>query len=1396
MSRKSNISLTNNTKDIIPFPIQHLKGTRNFPLKKSSETSRSKDKKENNRMKFSYIPKNKFIINNLDSNSISNNILDSKSVIVNSKSKENLNEIKKNKNINNTNNNEKRSDIISIFDAKKLIVKNNERGNLPRNNSNNYVLISNNRKNSKGNILIWGKTKRILPQRYQLNLDNSNNKNNSIFIGNKISPEKWGNIKLMAEKYKKIMNNDKGRVITIDDLSLTKSNKKSLKKSLSKPNYTNDNIYNNNISPSGEFSETFNSEIIQKHKSNKSNYKNGNLNSYEGPKPFINYKSKTNIQSYTINIKNNSNMFEQKNILHNYDKEYQFGMRSNNNISNDFKGKNKSKSKNNRGDLQMKNQVNNNNININNVYINLDNKNKDYFNNENDYSKLIKEEINKTSYSNFWNKSNSNKNLNFSSSQILNNIKQLWKKIGGVNEFYKINFAEKLNYLSNEDKNYFYFKEKEDIENLLNILERLNKNIKLRNNINSQLKNINNNNCPKIEDISKLLISLRKNTIDIINDFINFKKEIAYDLINNKFILHNINNFPYNYLIQIENDTSYLYSHEYLSNLYKFSKYSDPFLLNPSREIKDNSKYNIIPLNDKTLKEIQKANYYLAKEKISREERKRSLVKSPSNYCNNTILIRNNIVNRTKDKKLINKNRYENLSICFQVINLDIKSKIKIKGDEKISSICKNPNIEIINNNIKVFNKNLKICSKSNNFKLINTNFNSFNNLVNICSNVCNYEIIQNGKKNIMNNFSQCSKISYFEIIEKTKNNKYKISISNNINFEIKALQKILSQNTKNNNLIAFTTESFYIQNINKSIKSEFRHFNKNIYPCSKTANFEVKSIINNHKIINSENINSNNIPKNIPQQTNIINRNIQENIPAKIVPQIVKDNLINQVVCPFDEKSYPPLELIYNAYLKTVSNEVKISFKINPDIYYYSTIGVSPKIILFKKNSSILYGMATLSYDPTQLYHRALMITSISCASNYSIISTLLQLVDYCNREIEYDELILYLYFYQSETNKGEYLLNEEYKNLIKTKTKFKWTALENTGNERKIKYHYKKMFASHKIMPMQNNLMSIVKNYTQIRFYRFIKYNTTNCEKGLNTKEYTFLFNVIDLIVKYGNNEEELNDLFSKMSGLKKKRLLKMIAEFNYVIYNKVNGFVEELAKNEDKKFSEILFKKLIPLLRNINKNQFLGLYYTDISANFSSIFKKLINGYEYNIISIAEFNIEVFRLSNEQNNEDYENYLYFFKSENESISFILYELNSLNEKEMENNNNYKNILFNKLLKRILTKDNEDPVKYFKKIGIPSFRYHPKFEFENKKENRLADYDIIDGDDWFDFCIENNNNANLFSFPERNVINEEVKIIENSFVIAILNPDLTVDYHIPALNIYYINKNCWIKR
>ena len=551
------------------------------------------------------------------------------------------------------------------------------------------------------------------------------------------------------------------------------------------------------------------------------------------------------------------------------------------------------------------------------------------------------------------------------------------------------------------------------------------------------------------------------------------------------------------------------------------------------------------------------------------------MVKSPSNYCNNAILIRNNdIVKKTQDNKSFKiltkrERRFENNQLYSNDINLGI-SNYNLndkKRDENISIYenCTFENKNIHKNNKKEdkYKKTIFPCSKIVDFEIKNNNN-------------------DNKKINNNKNISICSKVSTFEI-------------KNNIN-------NIMYRENK---------------------------FSKNIYLCSNTSNFEVKNNINKITNRNIQNKKENKISIDTSQtslnqnsrELNISPRNnIYQNIPSKDHnhQNIIKSNNSNQIICPYDPKNYPPIEKIYNAYLKTVNDDIKISFKIIPDIYYYSTIGVSPKIILFKEKNSNIYGIATLSYDPTKLFHRALMITSISCSNKFSITNTLLQLVSYCDKEIEYDELILSLYFYQSETEKDKYLLNEEYKDMIKTKTKFRWTALENTGNERKIKYNYKKSFDSNKKILIKNNEpIKMVKNYIQTRFYRFIKYNKTHCDKGLNAKDYTFLFNVIDLIIKYGkdpnNKDDELNFIFTKVSGLKKKRLIKMISEFNFVIYNKVNAFIEELGINEDKKFSEILFRKFIPFVENIEKDLFLGLYYCDISANFSSIFKKRINGYE---------------------------------------------------------------------------------------------------------------------------------------------------------------------------------------
>ena len=1355
-----------NKKTLKSSYISYINLEKNTPKQKSKSksniTENEKDSNNSYKKKFSYMPKNSYANINKNNNPelIPYNVYESKSSIINVKHPDNIKSIiqEKQKSIALSNKIEKNKMPIFI---KKIPIENDLR------QKKNSMIINKEIKRgkiiddniiNKGYMITTSRSKRTLPIKYQLYLDNNNNinnficyNNNSIMISNnsKGSNEAKTKIIKLEDKFDftKNIETEKGKIINFKDLSIIKDKKRTLKKTISKQSYLNYSPKNNNnfihnILYSNKSSEKFNFDKYKKQQHITSNMKNNNFYSYQihAPPRNVNHNNqkKPFQQLYTMNLKNNNNFQNYRKISPNKKRTYQNILQNiiennNNNCPSDKRSK--SRIDINTNESKTKNQVNNNNININNVFINLDSMNDDYFNSTEDKSIMKDFKINKRSYS-YSNIKSANKNeIIINNNQIINEIKILWKKLGGINEQYKNKFIDKLNYLNNDDKIHFFFQEKNEIMNLLDILDKLNKTINQRKNIHMQLKNINNNNnFQKIQDIINLLITLRQTSIDIIKYFIQFKKEISYDIVNSKYKLENIINFPSSYLIHIENDTSYLSSNEYLSSLFKFSKYSDPFLLSPSKENKDKNKnYYILPINDNILEEIQKANLFLIKEKMYREiKKKQHINKSTNNFHNNAILIRNmnNIGNN--NKYIFCRNIFDKLIICPKIESLDIiNNEIKIFNKEKIKCCSNISNLNIIYNKKKI-NKGIIPCLNIFNYVYKNINFKKTFNDINI-TNTSNFEILKVAKKE----YSISNEILNFSIPKTNHSNVFKtISISNNINIlEIKPNQKNNNTNTLKEN----------------------------------------KPILPNQTRI-----------KNIPNNNNMILNNP------------------NQIVCPYNDKSYPPIDTLYKAYIATVSNDIKISFKINQDIKYYLTIGVSPKIILFKENNTFLYGMATLSYDSSQINKKSLMITSISCSQNYSIINTLLQLVEYCNKNLEYDELVLYLYFYQDENKKGEYLLNEEYKNMIKTKTLFKWTALENSGNERKIKYHYKKNFDKNYIE--NKNSVKILNSYIHIKFYRYIKYKTGKCLLNMTPKDYTYLFNIFELIYKYNINvndpKDELNSIFAKLQGLKKKRLLKLIIEFNYPICSTVKPFFEELGKSEDKLYSDILFKRFLGILKNIPKDSVynsLGFFCCDISTNFSSIIKRKMNGYEYNIISINEFNIETFRLNNEINNEDYNKFIYFFKSQNKSISFLIYELD-LNEEKNINDINYKKNMFYKILKRILTKDNDEPVKIYKKIGIPSFKCYIGVEKENDiNVNKIADYDILDGNDWFNFCIENNNEDNLFSFPEQNINNEDnndIKIINNSFIIAIINPELTVDYQIPALNIYYINKNCWNKR
>ena len=88
----SNVSLINRSKEIIPLLPHHNHSTRNLKFNsKNSEISRINEKKDNYKMKFSYIPKNYNDAKNYNENI--NNALEKKCITCNSKSRDNLNNI-------------------------------------------------------------------------------------------------------------------------------------------------------------------------------------------------------------------------------------------------------------------------------------------------------------------------------------------------------------------------------------------------------------------------------------------------------------------------------------------------------------------------------------------------------------------------------------------------------------------------------------------------------------------------------------------------------------------------------------------------------------------------------------------------------------------------------------------------------------------------------------------------------------------------------------------------------------------------------------------------------------------------------------------------------------------------------------------------------------------------------------------------------------------------------------------------------------------------------------------------------------------------------------------------------------------------------------------------------
>ena len=1125
------------------------------------------------------------------------------------------------------------------------------------------------------------------------------------------------------------MNNSKNKVKKIKNIKNSSSKKKGLKiiyakYPIKRPSVPVGNKYKNNLIMNNKNKSKKKEQKDKNSKSNKKNISKISLiqnriksknNNYNNNMISLNYYS-----NYTNANDNNSlNINTRKNNLVPISLKYKISKKKINN-ENTKKEMKKSQSQ-----SFFKPKLNND-LNISNSKYNH-NKNK----NDTSYKgiimnrkNMIKNKIKKSSSHNskskkspivsinykskYLNNSNSkNKNYNSYFNNFINNnipdefnknplfleIKNLWNKLG-VTYTYREMFITLTKQI--ENKKSIFSNEINNLSLKLKYLNKLNDDIKKRNEIIEQIKfynytNLNNN----IDDIKNLLTSLRMISIDVVNDYITFIKEISFDILRKKVNLDEIKSFDKNYINLMKNDTNFLYKNNHLNKLFYFSNKSDPFLIYPSlTSSKNNSgnKYIQLPIDEKTLEKINLCQYFLLTEKICEYSK-----------CNNK---------------------------------------------ENINSLLFNDHDNIINNiiNSDTINKTI---------------FNIENENNNIIDSYNNTPIIKNQE----NNDNKKS-------IDISKNNISNENNNEDINKNIEDKQYNIYENISNNNNL--------IDKINNDVNNNAESDKNN-------------SIINNSNDINSS-----------PIHTNI-----------KINYSTMNEENNNMLITPYTPNQDSNLTSLYSSYLSTVPDNVKESFDINEDIYYYANIGMYPKIILFKDNKTLnLKAICTISFCQNinslmSLNKKILVITSISCSNGEKISEILLNLIEFCkNEEIIYDSIEVNLYYMKKE--EGNFVLDEGLEKEIKLEAKFKWVRLENDGEKRKIKYHYiPNNIITNKENSIFNNLNINnidISNKCAIFLnnYVLIKYLEESGINDISMVEHSKLFFIIYLLKNYfllnennENIEKDKENILINFKGLKLKKIVRILSEYNSVLLTNASDFRNDYLTNDN--YIDLLNHFLVIIEKSQNDNEYgngdnnICLNFNNICTNFSNIIKIELEEYEYNIISMNDFIIEVFNINND-NNKDV---IYFTKSEIENISFIFYEQKY--EDKNKNDENYIKSIFNKVLKKILIKDSEEPIKSYKKIAIPSFSYQKKISEDKNEEDKLKiiKYNMLDCNESFDFCIENINYNTKFSFPlYKNIYeNDDIKVIKNNFVVAVLNPDLILDYHLPSMNIYYIDKEYWIK-
>ena len=611
-----------------------------------------------------------------------------------------------------------------------------------------------------------------------------------------------------------------------------------------------------------------------------------------------------------------------------------------------------------------------------------------------------------------------------------------------------------------------------------------------------------------------------------------------------------------------------------------------------------------------------------------------------------------------------------------------------------------------------------------------------------------------------------------------------------------------------------------------KTISNNFKYSNKNILQNDKSSKnqlYEEENSNNKYHNIISKPINDDDlkifekfIEESIIEKNNIDKEINKFNKTSKSKNKNKKEEYNDFIIELYKDK-LSSLKEIYKNYYKKIPEKLKIGFKIQSNIVKYLE-GIYPKVLLIKSNktNSQILGIVTLNYvaynsnsiivgkNQTNNYNKMLNISSISCINETQFEDILVSTVDFCQEFFYFEFIILQLYYLNKN---GQFILYSDLEKIIKNKAKFRWINMENDGVDRKIKYRYTN--TNENINKMNNECNNIInlKTINILGFENEKNYRVTDIRKLSFINDFSINYILLEMIGqnnfkitdKKNNGNNFVNTLinkvtFKKMNHLCGDFLISQIGDVdelkNFIKENEnFFGDKEIIQKIDEKIFYEIYF----------------GLAMININNSFKNIIKRKYKGYLYNILlhdQINEFSIQ------DKNGNDM--IFYLIKCSEQNASIIIYELKNNESLEdiiklifTDKENDEKNI--SEVFKELFSKVTKKPTKTNKNIYLPSFKIFLKQIIF--RPSVFSDIIAKNEEDMKSFKINSINFIEELTFGtdepfivQQNVmdLNEDFKesvIVQNDFIISVVDNDLIFELQIPTISSFLIKKQYWIK-